>query len=927
MDEIKRLHYFDHQFLRERDFSDEQKYHMTMRRLHNERLHTWGIAEGLQLTCPVGGAQAKVRPGVAIDGAGNEIVLAVETETPDLEGLGYNPVWITIRYGEEETDRDESTGATGNTRVLERPEIEVSKDPPGDASVSLILGRVELDNEGKLTGKVDEGLRRPAGVMGGNLDARSLTLEVPDTVSGEWPVLRAPSASRAELAGSLTVTDSVGIGTDAPTSKLSVSGGTAIGAGYTGKEAPGDGLLVERTVGIGTDKPSANLSVSGNAAIGTRYAGEEAPANGLVVQGSVGIGTGEPRGPLHVAGDIALGDDGDGQRFILHLRGEGSNTLQITCDDPEGNWDWGKGIFFQRDTGNVGIGSGDPKSQLDVAGDTDLKGNLTVRGALQANGGLSVAQGKDTELGGKLSVSGGATIGAGYASTKAPENGLLVEGKVGVGPQNPGCWVDVQRNDATAPLINAHNRDGSHPEDPLSPRGVAGTTYEGTAIHGYVYTGAKAGAGVYGRGNGNAHGVFALATGDGGVSALLRHGKGAAGQALRVESGRSYFRDSVGIGTDAPKAPLHVAGDLALGRDENNKRFVVHTRGASAEWLQLTCDGADGKWDWRKGIFFRRDTGNVGIGENGYAARSRLSVSGGTAIGAGYLGTEAPANGLIVEGKVGIGTQDPEAPLDVKPEVAKARVDKRFSYTTCEGTTQYTSPLPYPYTTSWSQGAPFAAFFRGVVRVFELWAEQDYYKTSDRRIKAIEGQRDPLADLERVNRLKVSDFSFLDKVGQGDRVQTGFVSQEVEQVVPQAVSRRTSFIPDIYRHADRLERDAATGELTIGLAGDHGLAAGDRVKLIGEGGEFLREVVRVVSPTGFVVGDCEGHQGEVFVYGKEVDDFQTLSYDQVFAVAVSALQGLTQVVDRISGEHAQLREEVQRLSAVAGHSHSAAAAG
>ena len=41
---VKRLHYFDHQFLRADDFADEQSYHLTLRRLHNQLLHSWGIA-------------------------------------------------------------------------------------------------------------------------------------------------------------------------------------------------------------------------------------------------------------------------------------------------------------------------------------------------------------------------------------------------------------------------------------------------------------------------------------------------------------------------------------------------------------------------------------------------------------------------------------------------------------------------------------------------------------------------------------------------------------------------------------------------------------------------------------------------------------------------------------------------------------------
>ena len=55
--EVKRLNYYNSQFLKENDFNDEQLYHNQMRRFHNRALHTWGIVEGLEVA-PV----ADIRP-------------------------------------------------------------------------------------------------------------------------------------------------------------------------------------------------------------------------------------------------------------------------------------------------------------------------------------------------------------------------------------------------------------------------------------------------------------------------------------------------------------------------------------------------------------------------------------------------------------------------------------------------------------------------------------------------------------------------------------------------------------------------------------------------------------------------------------------------------------------------------------------------
>ena len=56
--------------------------------------------------------------------------------------------------------------------------------------------------------------------------------------------------------------------------------------------------------------------------------------------------------------------------------------------------------------------------------------------------------------------------------------------------------------------------------------------------------------------------------------------------------------------------------------------------------------------------------GNLGIGVS--AVKSKLAVAGGATIGDSYKAHTAPANGLLVEGKVGIGTPTVDYPLHIK---------------------------------------------------------------------------------------------------------------------------------------------------------------------------------------------------------------------------------------------------------------------
>jgi hypothetical protein len=72
--QIARVHYFDRQYLRTRDFEDEQQYHVDLRRRHNIGHHRWGIVQGLELYDD-GEGGLFVQPGMAVDGYGRELIV------------------------------------------------------------------------------------------------------------------------------------------------------------------------------------------------------------------------------------------------------------------------------------------------------------------------------------------------------------------------------------------------------------------------------------------------------------------------------------------------------------------------------------------------------------------------------------------------------------------------------------------------------------------------------------------------------------------------------------------------------------------------------------------------------------------------------------------------------------------------------------
>lgn len=160
---VKRLNYFNHQFLTERDFNDEQTYHLEMRRRHNRFLHTWGVVEGLHVERKEE-REVMVTPGMALDRDGREIVLG-DAAHREVRHLGSDTdAYVAVSYREsfEEADHHKTAGADGYARVTEHAEIHLDREAPADDGSTVLLARIFLNSAGGIA-SIDTSVRKRAG--------------------------------------------------------------------------------------------------------------------------------------------------------------------------------------------------------------------------------------------------------------------------------------------------------------------------------------------------------------------------------------------------------------------------------------------------------------------------------------------------------------------------------------------------------------------------------------------------------------------------------------------------------------------------------------------------------------------------------------------------------------------------------------------
>ena len=197
-------------------------------------------------------------------------------------------------------------------------------------------------------------------------------------------------------------------------------------------------------------------------------------------------------------------------------------------------------------------------------------------------------------------------------------------------------------------------------------------------------------------------------------------------------------------------------------------------------------------------------------------------------------------------------------------------------------------------------------FSRVSIRANHVIEGFQFVAKSDLRLKLPEARSDSAKDLATLGALEVTDYQMKDRSAAGERKFKKLIAQQVEAVYPQAVSKSTGVVPDIYRLAA-----AKGGFIAFKEAGQAGLQKGDVVRLVGNDWEVKSEVTEV-REQGFTVKD-EVKDGEVFVYGRQVRDLRSIDYEAISMLNVSATQELARQIKAQAAENGQLRAENAEL--------------
>jgi hypothetical protein len=328
---------------------------------------------------------------------------------------------------------------------------------------------------------------------------------------------------------------------------------------------------------------------------------------------------------------------------------------------------------------------------------------------------------------------------------------------------------------------------------------------------------------------------------------------------------------NVGIGTTGPIDPLHVQSTTSTARLTGTTNFTtsafIFDNKLGAYWHlngygNNPTTGARGAAYAAGQIICGSETNNNY--ENSYMAFQVCYDP--QSDGTGGLGVTTERMRIKSNGNVGIGTTNPGFPLEIGT-VATNTFASSYGFYSGSG-------LTTGITGAQSVGAKIAGY---------VWSTNGFLATSDARIKIVNPE--PISNcLNAVNQLRVCKYEYIDKITDKSN-KLGFIAQEVQKAIPESVTISESIVPNIFKMAESVQSNVIT-------IADHGLVAGDTVKLVYGSGAVETNVCIVLDTSTFQV-EAEIKDESVFVYGKKVNDFLTLDHTQVFTCAIGAIQELS----------------------------------
>lgn len=365
--------------------------------------------------------------------------------------------------------------------------------------------------------------------------------------------------------------------------------------------------------------------------------------------------------------------------------------------------------------------------------------------------------------------------------------------------------------------------------------------------------------------------------------------------ALRMSSTVLSTSGYIGIGTSTPTAVFQINHTT--------------TPGSSPDYAGIYCNNTNSTSSSANSVLCLRTTGSSGgspylsmdvNGVAGWCMAVDNSDSQKLKFANSWASWSSPTMTMTSSGYVGIGTTSPFAPLTIS--IANSgTMGSSF-------TSKYTDPgtAGGSYTGTTLDNPGWGLYCYGRIYTNSIFCTSTTQTSSDRRIKKDVEAVDTTTALDLVSGLEVKKYKYIDDVSNGEKSTYGFIAQDIEGTLGEAVKTCQEFLPNIFKTVSVID-NVLQGTFT-----NVEINVGTLLRIVDSEDTHHHKKVASILDNGFIklTSDEPLPDGKYFVYGTQVDDFKTVSYDTIFSITVGAVQELKK---RLDEQEAQIQNILSRL--------------
>ncbi len=327
---------------------------------------------------------------------------------------------------------------------------------------------------------------------------------------------------------------------------------------------------------------------------------------------------------------------------------------------------------------------------------------------------------------------------------------------------------------------------------------------------------------------------------------------------------------NVGIGTSSPSRKLQVAGDVVLGyiAGTNDGLWMSNSHSSGVYGTSPFIQGVTSGFG-TKNIALNPNGGNVGIGTN--SPNQKLHVSG-----------SATINGVM-----GLGT------------------NADTGSTSAWNSTAYIQDSGGHHTQTFGQSDQWRVSLKAY---YSIWSVNGVIgASSDERIKENIQEIDDSYSLKKVRDINCVWYNYKDKAARGGNRVAGFIAQQVREHLPEAVSVQNGVIPNEMRNLEDISWNGQ--DMTCQSLSD---VSGVKYRFYVSNNDADEEMKEIIGNEDSTF-TFDASYNNVFCYGKEVDDFNILDKQKLFALNFSATQELDRKVIALQQENDVLKARLTIL--------------